>query len=69
MEKCRLYFGGIYTKQLQFPSDLLKGGTKPHTTSDAPSQLFACFPEQEQGLPFPGSSNLSFFSLVTVSKG
>lgn len=56
MEKCRLYLGGIYIKQLQFPSDLLKWGTKPHAASVTPAQVLA---------PLP----LLLFSLVTAAKG
>lgn len=69
MEKCSLYFLGIHTKQLQFPSDLLKWGTKLQATEDVASQLLARFPEAEQDLPFPCSSNLSFLFTVTLPKG
>lgn len=44
---------GIHTKQLQFPSDLLKGGCKTTGTRDVASQFLTRFPEEEQDLPFP----------------
>lgn len=57
MEKRRLYLGRIYTKQLQFPSDLLK---RVQTHMQQVSHQHSCW-----RAPLP----LLLFSLVTAAKG